>query len=190
MDSFDIVVIGGGSAGCALVSRLAARTDLRIALIEGGPDYGPRTSGLWPADLPDAHHTPDSHDWGLDQPRARVIGGCSVHNECALVRALPGDYERWAVPGWSDSDLTAVIENVARAVPSSTCSDDDLAAWQRAFLDSAVQAGFPRIAATDDPQVVSGVAPFPQNIVDGIRFHAAFAFSTAHVRGSRSSAML
>jgi choline dehydrogenase-like flavoprotein len=41
MEIFDIAVIGAGSAGCALAGRLAARTDLRIVLVEAGPDYGP-----------------------------------------------------------------------------------------------------------------------------------------------------
>src|SRR5688572_21379578 len=99
---FDVAIVGAGSAGCALAGRLAARSDLRIALIEAGPDYGPLRRGSWPQALIDSHHSPDSHDWGFDQPRARVVvGGCSAHNECALVRALPGDYDRWAAPGWS-----------------------------------------------------------------------------------------
>jgi choline dehydrogenase len=97
MEVYDIAVIGAGSAGCVLAARLAAQTDLRIALVEAGPDYGSLASGSWPQDLVDAHHTPDSHDWGFDQSRAHVVGGCSAHNECALVRALPGDYDRWAI---------------------------------------------------------------------------------------------
>ena len=113
MDVFDVAVIGAGSAACALAARLAARTDLRIALVEAGPDYGPRTSGSWPADVADAHHSPDSHDWGFDQARARVVAGCSAHNECALLRALPGDCDRWAIPGWSDADLAPVAEDPA-----------------------------------------------------------------------------
>jgi choline dehydrogenase len=55
MEIFDIAIIGAGSAGCALAGRLAARTDLRIALVEAGPDYGPQASGSWPADLVNAH---------------------------------------------------------------------------------------------------------------------------------------
>ena len=178
-DVFDVAIVGAGSAGCALAGRLAARTDLRIALIEAGPDYGPRTSGHWPAELLDAHHSPDTHDWGFEQARARVVGGCSVHNECALVRALPGDYDRWAVPGWTDAELAPLIAELARNIPTRVCRDDELTAWQRAFLDSALDAGFPRLAHGDDAPGGSGVAPFVQNIKDDLRWNAAFAYLDA-----------
>jgi choline dehydrogenase len=174
MKTYDIAVIGAGSAGCALAARLAAvRTDLRIALVEAGPDYGSQASGSWPQDLVDAHHTPESHDWGFDQSRARVVGGCSAHNECALVRALPGDYDRWGIPGWTDSDSAPAVDYMARTLPITTCPDDKLATWQRAFLDTALGAGFDRLSNGND---VSGVGPFTQNIKDGLRWNAAFAF--------------
>src|SRR5687768_11764771 len=149
-DAFDIGIIGAGSAGCALAGRLAARTDLRVALIEAGPDYGPRGSKSWPAELVDAHHSPESHDWDFEQSRARVIGGCSVHNECAIVRALPGDYTRWGIPGWSDTELAPFIHDMTLTMPARICPDEELAAWQRTFLDTALDAGFRRLAHADD----------------------------------------
>jgi choline dehydrogenase len=174
MKTYDIAVIGAGSAGCALAARLAAvRTDLRIALVEAGPDYGSQASGSWPQDLVDAHHTPESHDWGFEQSRARVVGGCSAHNECVLVRALPGDYNRWRIPGWTDSDLAPAVDYMARTLPITTCPDGKLATWQRAFLDTALGAGFDRLSNGND---LSGVGPFTQNIKDGLRWNAAFAF--------------
>jgi choline dehydrogenase len=180
VEIFDVVIIGAGSAGCALAGRLAAaRTELRIALVEAGPDYGPQASGSWPAGLVDARHTPVSHDWGFDQSRARVIGGCSTHNECALVRALPCDYDRWGIPGWTDSDLAPVVDDVARTLPTTICPDDELATWQRAFLDTALAAGFSRLSGGNDAPDASGVGPFIQNIKDGLRWNAAFAFLDA-----------
>lgn len=176
MAGFDVAIIGGGSAGCALAGRLAARTDLRIALVEAGPDYGPRSGGGWPSELLDAHHTSDSHDWGYAQSRARVIGGCSTHNEAALVRALPGDYDAWAVPGWADADLAPLIEGVARAVPTRVCRPTDLAAWQRSFLEAAVAEGFPLLRDADASPGAHGVAPFVQNVKDDVRWNAAFTF--------------
>jgi choline dehydrogenase len=173
---FDVAVVGAGSAGCALVSRLAARTDLQIALIEAGPDYGHFRNGSWPRALIDAHHSPDSHDWGFEQARARVVGGCSAHNECALVRALPGDYDRWSIPGWTDANLSPLVDELLRALPAHVSRDDDLAWWQRAFLDAAVAAGAPRRGGSIDPSGQAGVGPFTQNIKNGIRWNAAFAF--------------
>lgn len=158
----------GGSPGCALVGRLAARSDLRIALIEAGPDYGPLRSGSWPHALIDAHHSPDAHDWGFDQSRARIVGGCSAHNECALVRALPGDYDRCAVPGWKDADLSPLVDELLHVLPARVSRDDELVAWQRAFLDAAILAGAPRRRGSIDPSGATGVGSFTQNIKDGI----------------------
>jgi choline dehydrogenase len=172
----DVAVVGAGSAGCALVRRLAASSDLRIALIEAGPDYGPRRHGSWPRALTDAHHSPDTHDWGFDQPQARVIGGCSAHNECALVRALPGDYDRWGIPGWNDADLLPLVDKVLRVLPAHVPRDDQLVVWQRAFLDAAIVAGAPRRNGSIKPSSATGVGPFTQNIKEGIRWNAAFAF--------------
>jgi len=49
----DVLVVGGGSGGFVVAGRFAAESDARVVLVEAGPDYGPRTSGLWPADLLD-----------------------------------------------------------------------------------------------------------------------------------------
>jgi choline dehydrogenase len=174
--TFDVAIIGGGSAGCALASRLAARGSLRIALIEAGPDYGPHGSRSWPHDLIDAHHTPESHDWEFEQSRARVIGGCSTHNECALVRPRPGDFDVWDVEGWRDPDMQPLVDEVARALPVTVSRDEELLPWQRAFVDAALEAGFPRRTTVDDAAHETGVGPFIQNIAGEERWNAAFAF--------------
>jgi choline dehydrogenase-like flavoprotein len=176
VEAYDVAIIGAGSAGCALAGRLAATTDLRIVVVEGGPDYGPRNGGRWPADLVDAHHSPDSHDWNFEQSRARVVGGCSAHNECAIVRARPGDYDRWKVAGWSDAELAPLVYDVSSALPHLLAREEDLTTWQRAFLDAAVDAGVPRLISADEPPDATGIAPFVQNITNGIRWNAAFAF--------------
>jgi choline dehydrogenase len=48
---FDVVVVGGGSAGCVLAARLSEDADCSVCLVEAGPDYGPYADGRWPADI-------------------------------------------------------------------------------------------------------------------------------------------
>ena len=61
----DVVIVGAGSAGCALVNRLCRASAQRIVLLEAGPDYGPARSGRWPAELLDAACVPTTHQWGF-----------------------------------------------------------------------------------------------------------------------------
>ena len=107
MERFDVLVLGGGAAGCVLASRLSEEPDRTVCLVEAGPDYGPYDEGRWPADILDARQLAlDSHCWARDdeqdrsQLRARILGGCSAHNACAVLRGPPVDYDRWGA-GWS-----------------------------------------------------------------------------------------
>jgi choline dehydrogenase len=198
---FDVVVVGGGTAGCALVGRLCRMTDLRVCLVEAGPDYGP-ANRRWPAELLDPRRFPTNHDWcfkeqrgqrELPEPRAKVIGGCSTHNQCAAVWGLPGDYDRWAEltgdSGWSHSALRPLINDIEDAsggdpafrghdglLPTRVRADDELAGWQRSFLDAAGERGFPRLTDLSAPEPAEGACSFQTNVYDGQRWNAAFAF--------------
>src|SRR2546426_3197421 len=101
---FDVVIVGGGSAGCAAAGRLCATTDLRVCLVEAGPDYGPVSEGYWPNELLDSRVQPATHDWGfveerddgstVREPRAKVIGGWSTHHLRAAFRGVPAGHAR------------------------------------------------------------------------------------------------
>ena len=85
---FDVLVLGGGSAGCVLAARLSEDEGRTVCLVEAGPDYGPPDA--WPEDLLDPGGIPDSHQWdpaecSFTPLRAKVLGGCSTHNACLLV---------------------------------------------------------------------------------------------------------
>src|SRR5262249_12958329 len=106
--AFDVVVAGGGSAGCVLAALISEDPDCSVCLIEAGPDYGPYHDGGWPTEMLDARSVPGSHDWGHagagNLRSARVIGGCSALNGCLVAWGAPADYDAWAAAGatgWS-----------------------------------------------------------------------------------------
>ncbi len=199
---FDVVIVGGGSAGCAAAGRLCATTDLRVCLVEAGPDYGPVSEGYWPNELLDSRVQPATHDWGfveerddgstVPEPRAKVIGGCSTHNQCAALWGMPADYDAWAAAGdygWAYADLRPLIDQVEQCaepdathhghggfLPTRIYRDDELSVWQQAFLQSAEAAGFPRLLELSGPDPPQGVAPFHANVLDHTRWNSAFAF--------------
>ena len=120
----DVLVVGGGSAGCVLAKRLSADPNRRVLLVEAGCDTPP---GQVPAEILDSYPMPlffgDTYIWpGLDAAVARgadgrirrrayeqgrVMGGSSSINVQAANRGLPRDYDAWAAAGargwgWDD----------------------------------------------------------------------------------------
>jgi choline dehydrogenase len=110
----DVVIVGGGSAGCVLANRLSARPQRSVLLLEAGPDY-PSLRDL-PEDLVNSAYPPRTHDWGyttagerpVQVPRGKVIGGSSSTNYCFAARGRPADHDRWVElgnPGWSFEEI-------------------------------------------------------------------------------------
>jgi choline dehydrogenase len=176
----DVVIVGGGTAGCVLAARLSENPDRRVCLVEAGRDYGPRDAGHWPPEMVDARAMPTTHDWGLggEDGRslgARVIGGCSSHNECVVVAGLPADYDEWG-PGWTYAELEPYLRQARRGLRTAPRNTDSPSPFHVAFGEAAQAAGLRLLDDPDDPATPTGVAAFPANVVDGARWNAAFAY--------------
>ena len=172
--TYDVLVLGGGAAGCALAARLSENTDRTVCLVEAGPDYGPLAKGRWPEDILDPRWLAlESHLWERDDPadrsqaRARILGGCSAHNACVLLEGAPSDYD-WG-GDWSYEIFQPYLRRAYETLRGHVLADEELTPWHRAFRD----------AGGGDSIV------HPVNIVDGIRWHTGFAYlEPARARGN------
>jgi choline dehydrogenase len=180
VNGFDFLILGGGPAGCVLAARLSEDPGCRVALVEAGPDYGPRTRGAWPAELLDATAIPESHDWrdrDGSLPWARVIGGCSSHNACAVTRAAPAEYDAWSAFGgddWRWATLGPCLSRARTALGASQIGPDAVGMWDQTVLDAARESGFAAVNDLDDQ--ASGAAIVASNTSGVERVNAAFAY--------------
>jgi len=164
-ERFDVLILGGGAAGCALAGRLSEDPERSVCLVEAGPDYGHLREGRWPTDILDPRWLAlESHLWERDdeedrsQSRARVLGGCSAHNACVVLEGAPSDYE-WG-DDWSYESFAPYLKRAAETLQTHVLAEEELTPWHRAFRD----------AGGSDSIV------HPVNIVDGVRWHSGFAY--------------
>ena len=163
--AYDVVVLGGGSAGCVLASRLSEDPARSVCLIEAGPDYGAYADGGWPEDLLYANELATSHDWGIaggwSSWRAKVLGGCSAHNGCFVAWGSPADFDGWAEAGnegWS--------ARRARALPTSRRGDAPRSALARRG-PRTIHARRARRSGRDRPAAARGLRRSPVARRDG-----------------------
>jgi choline dehydrogenase-like flavoprotein len=119
VDSFDFIVVGGGSGGCAVTSRLSEDPATSVALLEAGG-----TDDNWVVTTPGAlilQIAGKINNWAFDtvpqaglngrigyQPRGKGLGGSSATNAMVYIRGNKADYDQWAAlgnQGWSYADV-------------------------------------------------------------------------------------
>ena len=176
---FDYVIVGGGSAGCVMASRLSENRDTSVCLIEAGGhgrDIFVRAPALVAAMV---SGRPKINNWAFQtepqagfhgrrgfQPRGKALGGSSAINAMLYVRGHPADYDEWADMGCDGWDWQSVLpyfrksEGNARGEDALHGADGPLQVAEqsaprqitRAFIDAAGEQQIRETADFNGPE--------------------------------------
>ncbi len=203
MKRYDYVIVGGGSAGCALAARLSEDAGTSVLVLEAGrSDIRLDPFIHMPAALPfpigsrlydwryETDPEPNLHNRKVFHARGKVLGGSSSINGMIFQRGNPLDYERWAgEPGMKEWGYLHCLPYFKKMETCLAGADD----WRggdgplklergpaenplfAAFFEAVQQAGYP---LTDDVNGYrqEGFAKFDRNIYRGRRLSAARAY--------------
>lgn len=197
---FDVLVIGGGSAGSVIASRLSEDKACEVGLIEAGqlpadPDIADPLK--WPAlqgrsydwdykTVPQPFTANRIHDWA----RGRLLGGSSCLNAMAHVRGHPEDFMAWGEAGgarWSHDGLLDGFNRAEDCSGPGTAGNvrggpfpvylpgGEVSPVVRAYMESGARLGVPRLGNHNGSEL-AGIAPNSLNIRNGRRVTVADAY--------------
>jgi len=200
-ETWDIIIVGAGSAGSAIAARASEDPTRTVLLVEAGPDYP--DIGRTPFDLVNSHNNSYRyHDWELEYeptrgrkvafPRGRVVGGSSAVNTTIALRSIPEDHEEWVDAGnteWAWEKVLPAYRRMERdldfpdqpyhgdagPITIRRYPPDELLPQHQAFLDTARTLGYPECGDANAPDSW-GSGPQPMNKLGRLRISCAVGY--------------
>ncbi|WP_028111865.1 choline dehydrogenase [Ferrimonas kyonanensis] len=201
MNQFDYIIVGAGSAGCVLASRLSEQADKRVLLVEtGGSDRSIFIQMPTALSIPmntekyawqfETEPEPHLDDRRMHCPRGKVLGGSSSINGMVYVRGHARDFDEWAEQGATDWDYAHCLPYFKRSEqwafgedeyrgsqgPLGVNNGNEMAnPLYRAFIQAGEQAGYDQTQDYNGRQQ-EGFGPMHMTVKDGRRWSTANAY--------------